>query len=186
MMARGFGRAIVLWAWLVSGGCVLAGAPAAEPSAGAIYIRDVPFHVQQTYHCGPASLAAVLNYWGDSSSPADIATAIYSPRLRGTLGVDMWRYAQGRHLRADMRRGSLDELNRLIRQNVPAIAFLNLGNEWLPVPHFVVVVGLDPEASAVITYNGRQRNSLIPYDTFVQAWAKTNYWTLVVQRPGEA
>jgi ABC-type bacteriocin/lantibiotic exporter with double-glycine peptidase domain len=185
-MARGFGRAIVLWAGLVSGGCVLAGAPAAEPSAGAIYIRDVPFHVQQTYHCGPASLAAVLNYWGDSSSPADIATAIYSPRLRGACRLSNAVPGHTSTYPPLVCRGSLDELNRLIRQNVPAIAFLNLGNEWLPVPHFVVVVGLDPEASAVITYNGRQRNSLIPYDTFVQAWAKTNYWTLVVQRPGEA
>jgi ABC-type bacteriocin/lantibiotic exporter with double-glycine peptidase domain len=175
----------VLHAGMVSAGCSLAGSPSAlvdtlRPADAELYIANVPFHPQQTYHCGPASLAAVLNYWGDQSSPDDIADAIYSPRLKGTLGVDMWTYAQAHHFKAEMRSGSLDQLEQLILRKIPVIAFLNLGYDWFPVPHFVVVVGLDPHTSSVITYNGREQNSVIPYDQFTRAWGKTNFWTLVV------
>lgn len=150
------------------------------------YIRNVPFYPQQAYQCGPASLAAVLNYWGDSTSPEDIAKVIYSPRLKGTLGMDMWSYAQAHHFQANMRRGSLADLYTYVRRQIPVIAFLDLGYDWLPVPHFVVVVGIDPDSGHVITYNGREYNSRIPYNTFVQAWQKTNFWTLVVLPKSEA
>jgi hypothetical protein len=57
--------------------------------------------------------------------------------------------------------------------------------DWLPVGHFVVVVGLDRMEQTVITYNGNTQNSRISYDDFLQDWQKTNFWTLVVQPPKE-
>lgn len=151
-----------------------------------MYIRNVPFYPQLAYQCGPASLAAVLNYWGDAISPDEIAKVIYSPRLKGTLGLDMWSYARAHQFQADMRAGSLANLYALIRRQIPVIALLDLGYDWLPVPHFVVVVGVDPDTGHVITYNAREYNSRIPYNTFLMAWRKTNFWTLVVQPKSEA
>ena len=170
--------------WMVSGGCSSTSsshASAGAPGANEWYISGVPFYPQVAYQCGPASLAAVLNYWGRRVTPEEIATAIYSPRLKGTLSLDMWQYASAQHFQADMRRASLEDLKAYVRANTPVIAFLNLGYEWLPGGHFVVVVGLDPDRGSVITYSGKEQNSRIPYDQFLNAWRKTNFWTLVVR-----
>ena len=50
----------------------------------------------------------------------------------------------------------------------------------------LVVVGVDPDTGHVITYNAREYNSRIPYNTFLRAWRKTNFWTLVVKPKSEA
>lgn len=167
-------------------GCSCSSGPAFHGAAGTsqshrIYVSGVPFYPQQAYQCGPASLAAVLNYWGKPVTPDDIATAIYSPRLKGTLSLDMWQYALAQDLQADMRNGSLEDLQGHLEQHVPVIAFLNLGYRWLPVGHFVVVVGLDPDTRSVITYSGTEQNSRISYDRFLEAWQKTKFWALVVR-----
>ena len=167
-------------------GCSCSSGPAFHGAEGTsqshrIYVSGVPFYPQQAYQCGPASLAAVLNYWGKPVTPDDIATAIYSPRLKGTLSLDMWQYALAQDLQADMRNGSLEDLKGHLEQHVPVIAFLNLGYRWLPVGHFVVVVGLDPDARSVITYSGTEQNSRISYDRFLEAWQKTKFWALVVR-----
>lgn len=159
--------------------------PVESVPSNTVYISGVPFFPQLADQCGPASLAAVLNYWGKGVTPDEIATAIYSPRLKGTLSLDMWQYAQKQQLQADMRKGSIQDLERHLAQNIPVIAFLNLGLDWLPVGHFVVVVGLDQMDRAVITYNGEKQNSRISFDRFLHAWEKTNYWSLVVQPPKE-
>lgn len=153
-----------------------------EPPNG-LYISGVPFYPQVAYQCGPASLAAVLNYWGMRVTPEEIATDIYIPRLNGTLSLDMWSYAHAHRFQADMRQGSLEDLKRHVQDRVPVIVFLNLGYDWLPGGHFVVVVGLDADAQAVVTYNGREQNSRIPYRRFLRAWQKTNFWTLVILPP---
>jgi ABC-type bacteriocin/lantibiotic exporter with double-glycine peptidase domain len=181
--------AAVLYGWMVTAGCASPAAPIHGPEeriGSHVYIRNVPFYPQEAYQCGPASLAAVLNYWGHTVSPDEIARAVYSPRLKGTLGLDMWSYANGHQFEAQMRSASLPELYTFIRQGIPVIAFLDLGYQWFPVPHFVVVVGIDPDLGRVITYNGREYNSQIPYNTFMAAWKKTNYWTLVVEPKHEA
>jgi ABC-type bacteriocin/lantibiotic exporter with double-glycine peptidase domain len=176
--------ASVLCLGMVSAGCSLAGPPSSVSEDWRppdLYISQVPFFPQQTYYCGPSSLAAVLNYWGSQTSPEEIAQVIYSPRLKGTLGVDMWSYAQTLDYQAEMRSGTLKDLQNYVSEQTPVIAFLDLGYDWLPVPHFVVVVGLDMQRGTVITYNGKDQNDPIPFQTFMRAWQKTNHWTLVVR-----
>lgn len=166
--------------------CSCSSAPSVQgaqhtPQGLGIYVPGVPFYPQEAYQCGPASLAAVLNYWGKAVTPDEIAAAIYSPRLKGTLSLDMWQYARAQNLAADMRQGSLEDMRSYLEQHIPVIAFLNLGYRWLPVGHFVVVVGLDPDARSVITYSGTEQNSRISYDRFLEAWQKTKFWALVVR-----
>ena len=120
-----------------------------------LYISGVPFFSQEANQCGPASLAAVMNYWGKEITPDEIASAIYSPQLNGTLSLDMWQYAQDHQFQADIRKGSIEALKQHLAKRLPIIAFLNLGFDWWPVGHFVVVVGLDPKEREVITYNGK-------------------------------
>jgi ABC-type bacteriocin/lantibiotic exporter with double-glycine peptidase domain len=155
--------------------------PAALSSAQPLYISGVPFFPQLEAQCGPASLAAVLNYWGEPVSPDEIAREIYVPRLRGSLSLDLWRYAQGKQFDAAIHRGSLEYLQSHLMLNEPIVASLNLGYRLVPLGHFLVVVGLDPNEGTVITYSGTEKNSRIPFDKFLSAWEKTGYWALLVK-----
>ncbi|MDO8724317.1 MAG: C39 family peptidase [Syntrophales bacterium] len=40
-------------------------------------IENVLFFLQETYQCGPASLAGGMHYWGVEASPEEIAEEIY-------------------------------------------------------------------------------------------------------------
>ncbi|WP_447977244.1 C39 family peptidase [Candidatus Nitrospira bockiana] len=166
-------------------GCTGPGRAASDGGKGAgesgWYVPGVPFFPQVAYQCGPASLASVLTYWGRPTSPDDIARRIYLPKLKGTLSLDMWQYAREQNVAADVEVGSIQSLEQHIRQGEPVVALLNLGYRWLPAGHFVVVVGVDPEARRVITYSGTEKDKAMPYDDFLRAWEKTQYWTLVVK-----
>jgi ABC-type bacteriocin/lantibiotic exporter with double-glycine peptidase domain len=149
-------------------------------SKTSLYVEGVPFYPQRKYQCGPASLAAVLNYWGRNDSPEQIAQAIYLPRLKGSLSLDLWRYARDEGFDAQIQEGTLEKLQGHLAQKQPVIAFLNLGFKFFPIGHFLVVVGLDPEQQAVIAYSGTEKDKRIPYDKFLSDWKKTQYWSLVI------
>ncbi|HEU5393942.1 MAG TPA: C39 family peptidase, partial [Candidatus Methylomirabilis sp.] len=91
----------------------LRAAVAAAPEAGRIL--PVPFFPQEEYQCGPAAVASVLAYWGIAAEPAAIAEAIYLPRLRGTLSLDLLLYAEQRGLRAVLLPQSADALKVALR-----------------------------------------------------------------------
>ena len=155
---------------------------AARPlSSNAVYVQQVPFHPQTQYQCGPASLAAVLNFWGRHVTPEDIGREIYRPEMKGTLSLDLWQYAKAQNLQASIRQGSWEFLESQVSRQRPVIAFLNLGFQQVPVGHFLVVVGLDPDDKSVIAYSGKEKNQRIPYERFKHAWEKTNYWSLLIE-----
>jgi ABC-type bacteriocin/lantibiotic exporter with double-glycine peptidase domain len=159
---------------------LIAGKDGSVPS-NALYVKQVPFYPQTQYQCGPASLAAVLNYWGRSVTPEQITQDIYRPRMKGTLSLDLWQYAKEQDVRATLHQGSWEFLETEVRQDHPVIAFLNLGFREMPLGHFLVVVGLDPDEKSVIVYSGVTQNQRIPFDHFRTAWEKTNYWSLLIE-----
>ena len=154
-------------------------------SPSAFYVKQVPFYPQTQYQCGPASLATVLNYWGRHVTPEQIAQEIYRPGMKGTLSLDLWQYAKAQDFQASVRQGSWEFLETQVSRERPIIAFLNLGFRQVPLGHFLVVVGVDPEDKSVIAYSGVEKNQRIPFDRFKKAWEKTNYWSLLIEpQPG--
>ena len=150
-------------------------------SPNALYVKQVPFYPQTQYQCGPASLATVLNYWGRHVTPEQIAQEIYRPGMKGTLSLDLWQYAKAQDFQASVRQGSWEFLETQVSRERPIIAFLNLGFRQVPLGHFPVVVGVDPEDKSVIAYSGVEKNQRIPFDRFKVAWEKTNYWSLLIE-----
>jgi ABC-type bacteriocin/lantibiotic exporter with double-glycine peptidase domain len=156
-----------------------------DPSPRALYIQEVPFYPQRQYECGPASLAAVMNFWGYRVTPEQIGEQIDRPKLTGTLSIDMWQYARAQHFLASIHQGSWEFLETQMSRQRPVIAFLNLGFQQIPIGHFLVVVGLDPGERSVIVYSAGNMNLHVPYDRFKGAWEKTNYWALLVEPEAE-
>ena len=139
-------------------------------------IESVPFYPQESFQCGPASLAGVLNYWGFSISPAEIAAEIYSPSARGTWDVDMVLFAEKKGLKASQYQGSWEDLKRNIDSNQPLVVLIDDGFWVYQKDHYMVVVGY--AEGGVIGNSGKERHQFIPLNRFLRSWERTNFWSL--------
>jgi ABC-type bacteriocin/lantibiotic exporter with double-glycine peptidase domain len=143
-------------------------------------IENVPFYPQETYQCGPVSLAGVLNYLGINITPDDIAEEIFSESARGTLNIDMVLYAQRKGLNAIQYKGSMEDLKKNVESGYPVIVLVDYGFSLYQVNHFMVVVGYNEHG--VIVNSGKDKGKFISTEDFLKAWRKTNYWTLLIKK----
>lgn len=183
-----FPRRLVLTLILLLGACAPTGF-VAPPHEGGLLLK-VPFFPQPEGLCGPASLASVLNYWQEKGSQEktsldEIRRAVFLPQLNGTLGLDLTRFARNKGWAAHSFKGTLSDLRDRLAQGMPLIAFLNLGNRFFPVGHFIVVTGINEGREEVIAHSGSEANKAIPYRTFMAAWSRTDFWTLQVLPSGD-
>lgn len=139
-------------------------------------IRNVPFHAQEKYQCGPSSLAGVLNYYGENVSPKQIAGEIFAEEVRGTLSIDLAFFARARGLDAVWYEGSPEDLQRNIDRKQPLIAMVDLGLGTVRRPHYLVVVGYGPEG--IIANTGTRQQHTISWNRFLKQWDRTQMWTL--------
>lgn len=143
-------------------------------------IENVPFYPQETYQCGPASLAAVLNYWRIPEKPDYIAKDIFSKNARGTLSIDMVIYAQKKGLFALQYKGSLEDLKINIDAGYPIIVLVDYGISFYQANHFMVVVGYNE--NGVIVNSGKDSNVFITNNDFQKVWKRADYWTLLIKK----
>lgn len=143
-------------------------------------IENVPFYPQETYQCGPASLAGVLNYWRIPARPDDIAKDIFSESARGTLSIDMVMYAQKKGLFAFQYKGSLEDLKKNIDAGYPLIVLVDYGISFYRANHFMVVVGYNE--NGVRVNSGKDNNVFISSKDFLRVWKRADYWTLLIKK----
>lgn len=143
-------------------------------------IENVPFYPQETYQCGPASLAGVLNYWGIAVEPYDIAKEIFSKSVKGTLNIDMALYAQRKGLKATLHKGDMEDLKKNIDSGFPVIVLVDYGISLYQVNHFMVVTGYNEHG--VIANSGKDQNKFIAEKDFLKVWKRTDYWNLLIKR----
>lgn len=141
-------------------------------------IPNVPFHPQEEFQCGPASLAGVLNHWNINVSPEEIASEIYSKSAKGTLNIDMVLYVEKRGLKARQYRGNLEDIKTKIDSGYPLIVLVDEGFLAYQKNHFMVVIGYGGEV--ILANSGRERFKFIPVKNFMRSWEKTKFWTLWV------
>lgn len=151
---------------------------------GQVTLAQVPFHPQQAYQCGPASLAGVLNYYGDPVTPEQIAKAIVREDLGGATTLDMVLFARKRGHIAQWYSGDPQDLQRNLDAGSPLVVMIDLG--WGPVSrnHFMVVVGYD--AAGVLVNSGETRHQRMDWEGFLRQWGKAQHWTLRIEPPQAA
>jgi ABC-type bacteriocin/lantibiotic exporter with double-glycine peptidase domain len=150
-----------------------------ESSSNTI-IKDVPFYSQESYQCGPASLAMVMNYLKVMVKPEEIADDIYSKSAHGTLNLDMVLYAQRKGLSALQYKGNMSDIHKNITDGTPLIVMVDYGFSFYEESHFMVIIGYNEYG--IIVNSGKKKDHFIPEKEFLKAWEKTNYWTLLVRR----
>ena len=163
-------------------GCALSpdGTSTASPApTGSGKVENVPFYSQLTYHCGPASLAGVLNFYSDGVTPDQIARAIFRDNIHGTVTLDMILYAREKSFSARWYSGSAYDIQCAVDGNVPLIVMVDLGFANLSKYHYMVVVGYGPEG--VIVNSGKEREKLMRWDRFLSRWKRTKSWTLRIE-----
>jgi predicted double-glycine peptidase len=165
-------------------GCSTTGKASGE-TLTAIRAIDVPFFPQETFQCGPAALATVINYWygktgtANTLAPEAIAQAIYSPSAKGALGIDLELYARRQGFQARQLSGTVEELKDGVDEGVPSIVLVDYGFSRYQRNHFMVVKGYS--GSAVLVNSGSRESELVPNEEFLKAWKRTGYWTLFIK-----
>jgi len=147
-------------------------------------LEAVPFYPQKAYQCGPAALAMALNWTDLPISPEDLSDEVFTPSRKGSLQSSMITAAR-RHGRIAYVIKGLDGLFPEVVAGHPVIVLQNLGFSWYPVWHYAVVVGYDRPQKIVVLRSGPLARKEMPFRTFENTWARSNYWGLLVLPPDE-
>jgi len=144
------------------------------------YIENVPFVKQTEFDCGPAALASVISFCGKAADLEKISASVYLPKLRGTLPMDLERYAKEEGFKTSSSSGSIAALKSALRNNIPVICLLDLGFSVYRQPHFVTVIGFDDGNGLFIVHDGETPNKTVRYEDFENKWARAGTWMIVI------
>ena len=146
-------------------------------------ITATPFYPQGRYQCGPASLAAVLNYRGIDISPEKLKDEIYLPKRKGSLQIEITSAVRNHRLLAYPLAPALEDLFYEVAANNPVIVLQNLGISWIPAWHYAIVIGYDLEKRQVILRSGKHKRITTPFKTFENTWQRSQHWGVVIVPP---
>lgn len=144
----------------------------------------VPFYQQSDDLCGPAAMAMVMEWGGQTVDLAKLHTQIYTHGLGGSLQQDMLASAR-RHGLLAVSINSVDALLQELSHGHPVILLLNLRLAQWPQWHYVVVTGFDADRETALIHDGQTANREIPLATLFGQWYRGERWGLVVTPPGQ-
>ena len=146
-------------------------------------LDHVPFHAQELYQCGPASLAMMLNSQGLNTNPAVLKELVYLPARQGSLKVEMVSAARSHGLLVYPLDGSLKSLLEEIASGHPVLVMQNLRFDWWPQWHFAVAIGYDASDRSIILHTGTQERHEQALEVFMATWDRADNWATVILPP---
>ena len=149
-----------------------------------VELASVPYFAQDTYQCGPASLAMSLNAVGYSVTPELLKPELYLPDRHGSLQVEMLAAARRNGAVAYQLAPELNDVMHEIAAGTPVVVLQNLSFSWYPVWHYAVVIGYDLDLAQIILRSGPEQRQILPMRTFEYTWARSGYWAMVAMPPG--
>lgn len=181
---------VVFSAALALSGCVAL--PQSErlreaPPAGLparVELLDVPFHAQDDFLCGPASLAMVFNAAGVGADVPTLTPQVYLPGRRGSLQAEMLGAARRAGLVALRLAPRLEALLAELAAGTPAVVLLNLGPRFYPLWHYAVAIGYDLEAGEIVLRSGRRERVVYSFGFFEFLWKDADHWAMLALAPG--
>ncbi|MGI9501258.1 MAG: PA2778 family cysteine peptidase [Geminicoccaceae bacterium] len=148
-----------------------------------VSLTSVPFHPQaERSDCGPAALAMMLGWSGVDTTPATLASAVYTPGREGTLQADVVQ-ASRRAGRLAVPVRSLQDLLVELDAGNPVLVLQNLGLERWPIWHYAVAMGYDLASATLLLHSGREARHATSFKAFETSWRASRRWALTVTRP---
>ena len=144
-------------------------------------VVSVPLVERNTNWCGPAGLAAVLQYHGKQTSAKEIADAIYLPGFRGSLNLDLLVFARSQGYEAWAGEGSAEKLREAIARERPVVCMVRRENPLASRNHIVVVRGYDTQQGVWFVDSGEGAEETTKAADFEAEWSKCGRWMLVVE-----
>lgn len=150
----------------------------------AVEWHAVPFIAQTPLHCGPASLAMVLQHIGRPVSAEALADSVFLPGRGGTLQIEMLAGARRHEAFALTIAPTLEALLREVAAGHPVVVLQNLGLPIAPNWHYAVVVGYDLAREELVLRSGLEQRQRLHWRTFEHTWARGGHWAFVALPPG--
>lgn len=169
-------------------GALLSGCASQPPwpvALNATTLNDVPFHPQEQYQCGPASLAMMLNAQDVVATPDELVDRVYLPQRKGALQVEMVAAARQYGMLVYPLEPKLDHVLEEVRAGHPVLVLQNLRFGWWPQWHFAVVIGYDSAKETLILHSGTQKNDRQPASVFMATWSRSERWARVILPPDQ-
>ena len=157
-------------------------APAGLPPR--VELTQVPFHLQDDFLCGPASLAMVFNAAGVAASVDSVTPMVYLPGRQGSLQAEMLGATRRSGLVAYTLAPQLASVLREVAAGTPVVVLLNLTIRLFPVWHYAVIVGYDLEAQKIIVRSAKRARDEWSFSFLEFFWQDSNYWSMLALPPG--
>jgi hypothetical protein len=148
-------------------------------------LTETPFYPQEKFQCGPAALTTALVHSGVDVSLQQIEDKVYIPGREGSLQIELLVATRTSGRIPYVVDGTLSALVEELRLGRPVLVLQNLGVAWLPRWHYAAVVGVDPIRDQIILRSGTDARRTTKIRTFLHTWKRSDYWGMVVVRPGE-
>lgn len=153
--------------------------------AAAVTLDDVPFHPQDAYHCGPASLLSILQTSGVETDMATLVSQVYLPGRQGSLQPEM-RAAIRQHGRlAYQLPGEPTAVIQAVEAGWPVLILQNLGLRSRPIWHYAVVIGFDAERNALLLHSGEQARQWESVHRWTRRWHYADRWAVIALQPDQ-
>lgn len=145
-----------------------------------VIVENVPFVKQKDKFCGPASMASVMQFYGEDINQDQIAEVIYIPELNGALISDMENYARNNGYNVESMNGRIEVLKKNLDTKRPVILLVDKGKWKVSVPHYYVAYGYNDEKKTVLLHTGYKESQEISYKKLDKEWEKMNNLMLVI------
>jgi hypothetical protein len=159
-----------------------------KPPAGLpqrVELTQVPFHRQDDFLCGPASLAMVFNAAGiPSASVESLTPMVYLPGRQGSLQAEMLGATRRSGLVAYTLAPRLEDMLRELAAGTPVVVLLNLSIKLVPVWHYAVVVGYDLDKREVTVRSAKKARDEWSFGFLEFFWQDSGHWSMLALPPG--
>lgn len=118
-------------------------------------IENVPVIKQEENHCGPASLAMVMNHYGMNQTPEELARGLFHEKLKGSFFPEMKSRARSEGMIV-IEVNDLSKVFEEVRAGHPVIILQNNGFQFFPQWHFAVLSGMDFDGPDVYVTGEKQ------------------------------
>jgi tetratricopeptide (TPR) repeat protein len=154
-----------------------------NPGEGLV-LEETPYFPQQTFQCGPASLAMLLSASGVATHPDALAPRTYLPGRRGSLQLELVAASRGHNRIPYVIDQDISSLIAELHAGRPVLVLQNLGLSILPAYHYAVAIGVLPPGKIVLRSGNRIRLEM-DLGKFLATWERADSWGIIVLRPGE-
>jgi len=147
-------------------------------------ISGVPRIKQLTNYCGPACVAAVMQFHGSKIGQEAIGREIYIPSQGSTSGADMLDYARKNGFSAYSWNTSIEDAKQKIAAGFPIIA-LQQNSESDPSGHYRVLVGYNDAAKTFTVMDPYYDITERTYRQTDKFWRRMGFWALLIVPPAK-